>query len=332
MKNLAVLITILFVLTLLVGCTPKSEPSATSSPTQIPATEETQPQTPTVESTPAMEEAQAKEEAPPPATTPTYTPPPTSPAPTLSKIVWTTPSAPVTLAVDEATHSATYTSGGVQVSGYFYKPSGTGPFPAVLVLHGKGGQNLSTRDRAFWFASQGYVAFAPDYFTPIGLTAEKWSISFYKDNIDQVREVLGNGLEALKSLSYVAPGSLGVYGHSLGGYLSLILGTRDDVRGIISVSGAYAVTVVRVRYSLSDICAEIKAPVLIFHCVPDTLVPIDQANQTADLLKSKDKQYEYIIYPDGGHVFDVPGGATYSATATADFEQKMLTFFKAKLQ
>ena len=201
----------------------------------------------------------------------------------------------------------------------------------MLVLHGKGGQNTSTRDRASWFATQGYVAFAPDYFTPIGMTAEKWSVSFYKDNVDQTREVLGNGLEALKSLSYVASGSLGVYGHSLGGYLSFILGTRNDVKGIISCSGAYALTVVRVRYSLSDICAEIKAPVLMFHCVPDTLVPIDQANTTADLLKSKGKQYEYIIYPDGGHVFDVPGGATYSATATTDFEQKMLAFFKAKL-
>ncbi len=262
--------------------------------------------------------------------TPTYTPPPTPSAPT-TVIVWTTPSAPITLTVDEASNRATYHSGGVQVSGYFYKPSGTGPFPAVLVLHGKGGQNTQTRDRVSWFATQGYVAFAPDYFTPIGMTAEKFTVSFYLNNVDQAREVLGNGLEALKSLSYVAPGRLGVNGHSLGGYLSFILGTRDDVKGIVSVSGAYAPTA-PARYSLSDICAEIKAPVLMFHCVPDTLVPIDHANTASNLLQSKGKQYEYIVYQDGGHTFDVPGGATYSATATADYPQKMLAFFKEKLQ
>jgi dienelactone hydrolase len=201
----------------------------------------------------------------------------------------------------------------------------------VLVLHGKGGQNTSTRDRASWFATQGYVAFAPDYFTPIGMTAEKFTVSFYKDNVDQTREVLGNGLEALKSLSYVASGSLGVYGHSLGGYLSFILGTRNDVKGIISCSGAYAPTA-PARYSLTDICAEIKAPVLMFHCVPDTFVPIDQANTASNLLKSNSKQYEYIVYQDGGHVFDIPGGPTYSATATEDFQQKMIAFFQTKLQ
>ena len=259
--------------------------------------------------------------------TTTYTPPS---APT-TVIVWRTPSTPVTLTVNEAAHLATYTSGGVQVSGYFYKPSGTGPFPAVLVLHGKGGQNTQTRDRASWFATQGYVAFAPDYFTPIGMTAEKFTVSFYKDNVDQAREVLGTGLEALKSLSYVAPGRLGVNGHSLGGYMSFILGTRDDVKGIVSVSGAYAPTA-PARYSLSDICAEIKAPVLMFHCVPDTFVPIDHANTASNLLQSKGKQYEYIVYQDGGHVFDIPGGATYSATSTADYQQKMLAFFQAKLQ
>ncbi len=86
------------------------------------------------------------------------------------------------------------------------------------------------------------------------------------------------------------------------------------------------------RYTFTEVVAEIKAPMLMFHCVPDTLVPIDQANTAADLLKSKGKQYEYIVYPDGGHVFDIPGGQTYSATATTDFQQKMLAFFKARLQ
>jgi len=69
-----------------------------------------------------------------------------------------------------------------------------------------------------------------------------------------------------------------------------------------------------------------------FHGDADTFVSIDHANTASDLLKSQGKQYESIVYPGVGHVFDIPGGQTYSATATADFQQKMLAFFKTRLQ
>ncbi len=200
------------------------------------------------------------------------------------------------------------------------------------MLHGKGGQNLSTRDRASWLATQGYVALAPDYFTAIGMTAEKFDVSFYTTSVDPAREVLGNGLEALKSLSYVDAKRLGVMGFSLGGYLSFIMASRDDVKGIVSYYGAYAPALRTPRYPLADIVAQIKAPVLMFHGDKDELVPIGDANTASDLLKKNNKQYEYIVYPGAGHVFDVPGGATYSATAAADAQQKALTFFAAKLQ
>jgi len=130
-----------------------------------------------------------------PSTTPT--------TPTPETIVWTKPSAPVTLTVDAATNKATYNSGGTQVSGYFYRPQGAGPFPAMLVLHGKGGLNEATKQYASWLATQGYVAFAPDYLTPIGIAPGAWAGADYGKHTDRIREDLGQGLEALKSLSYV---------------------------------------------------------------------------------------------------------------------------------
>jgi carboxymethylenebutenolidase len=233
--------------------------------------------------------------------------------------------------VDEAANRATYKSGGVEVSGYFYKPSGTGPFPAVLVVHGKSGLGEGMRPHLTWLATQGYVALAPDYFTPIGMTAEKFDVSFYLNNVDQAREVLGQGLEALKSLSYVDPNRLGVVGFSLGGYLAFILATRNDVKGIVSYYGAYAPTA-PAACSLADIIAEIKVPVLMFHGDADQLVPIAHANTARDLLTSKGKQFEYFIYPGVEHAFDLQGAATYDANATTDARQKELTFLKAKLQ
>ena len=201
MKKLAVLAVILLALALLLSCAPESESPAITSSTPAPAPALTPTPTQPAESAPATEEKEAEKATPPPTATtitttspttptPTPTPPSTTPAPTLASIVWTTPAEPVTLTVDTAANRATYRSGGVEISGYFYKPSGTGPFPALLVLHGKSGITTSIRDRASWFAAQGYVAFAPDYFTPIGMTAEKFDVSWYKNNVDQEREVL----------------------------------------------------------------------------------------------------------------------------------------------
>ncbi len=200
------------------------------------------------------------------------------------------------------------------------------------MLHGKAGLGEGQRSYASWLATQGYVALAPDYFTPIGMTAEKFDASFYTTSVDQAREVMAQGLEALKSLSYVDAKRLGVVGFSLGGYFTFIMASRDDVKGIVSYYGAYAPTLRAPRYPLADIIAQIKAPVLMFHGDKDELVPIADANTAADLLKKNNKQYEYIIYPGVGHAFDIQGGSTYNAQASTDAQQRVLAFFNAKLQ
>ncbi len=124
-------------------------------------------------------------------------------------------------------------------------------------------------------------------------------------------------------------------GFSLGGYFGCILATRDDVRGVVSYYGAYIgspVTQFTTRYTFTEVVAEIKAPLLMFHGDADTLVPIAQANTASDLLKSKGKQYEYIVYPGAGHTFDWSGTPQYNVQATADAKEKVIAFLKAKLQ
>ncbi len=90
----------------------------------------------------------------------------------------------------------------------------------MLLLHGKSGQPKTPPAELPWLAAQGYVALAPDYFTPISMTAEKFDVSFYLNSVDPAREVMGQGIEALKSLPYVDPKNIGVMGFSLGGYFA----------------------------------------------------------------------------------------------------------------
>jgi carboxymethylenebutenolidase len=204
----------------------------------------------------------------------------------------------------------------------------------VVVLHGKAGLNESTRAYAAWLATKGYVAFAPDYFAPISMAAGVWAGSDYGKYQDRIRTDLGQAIEAMESVSFTKANCIGVVGFSLGGYFSFWLGTRDDVKAVISYYGAYAPTVIAkyAQYGIIDIVAQIKSPVLMFHGDQDTWVPIDHANTTADLLKSNNKQYEYIIYPGAEHAFGPQYTSGPNAAANTDSQQKALVFLEAKLK
>lgn len=325
---LALVMTFLLILTPVVGCGQKANaPTGSTTTTTTPETTTTANQSTPPTSTES-----------PPETTATSTTTTTTPA-SFVPIVWTTPTSPITLTVDEATKRATYQSGGSQISAYFYKPAGTGPFPAILMLHGKDGLQEYQRSYASWLSAQGYVVLAPDYLTPVGIASQAWTGSDYGKHTDRIREIQADGLESLKSLTYVDSNRMGIVGFSLGGYYAFILATRDDVKGIVSYYGAYFITApykpendYLARYKFIDIVTQIKAPVLMFHGDTDALVSISTAEAARGLLDSNNKPNEYYVYAGVGHAFNIQGAPTYNAQAVADSEQKTIAFLKAKLE
>lgn len=321
----------------IVGCGQPSAPPTLAPPAPTPPSENLA-QVPSENVAPTLSPTENQTALPSPPTPPTPTPPtpvPTPAPPPTPTIVWTKPSVPPSYTVDESANRLTYSSGGIQVSGYFYKPQRMGPFPAVLVLHGRAGLGETHRAYASWLATQGYVALAPDYLTPVNVASGQWGGTDWEKKVDPVREHLALGVQCLKSLPYVAPSRIGIVGFSLGGFFGFILGTRDDVKGIVSYYGAYngkPVTQNLSRYLFSDVVAEIKAPVLMFHGDADQLVPIALAEATRNLLESSGKRYEYIVYPGANHTFNAPAGPLANPAATADAKQRVLVFFTAELQ
>lgn len=110
-------------------------------------------------------------------------------------------------------------------------PAGSGPHPAVIVIHEIFGLNADIREKARRLAGMGYVAIAPDLLAPLGpkpicmvrafrdLRAGKGATF---DNLEACREWLAGRAD-------VDASRIGVVGFCLGGGFALLLATRGGL-------------------------------------------------------------------------------------------------------
>jgi carboxymethylenebutenolidase len=126
--------------------------------------------------------------------------------------------------------------GKTRLFGYLYRPQGAGPFPAVVMLHGRSGvyssaahgrydaAHLMLRHKAwgtFW-TQHGYLALLVDSFSPRGYAAG-FPIHSYRNRPPAVSEQTVRPLDAYGALDYlrsradVIGSAIGVQGWSNGG-------------------------------------------------------------------------------------------------------------------
>ena len=258
--------------------------------------------------------------------------------PTGAAITWIVPSPPVTCTEDTASGNLKYQSGARSYSGKLFRPVGSGPFPAMLVLHSSIG--LDDHELAYgrWLADQGFVALATDYFAPAGVTPATLDLTIFP--VDAVREDLARAIDCLRSLAYVDKTRVGAVGFSMGGYFAMSLGSREDVRAVIAyyagVCDAPASEACLARYSMATVAAQMRAPVLLLHGNADSTVPFAFIRATQDLLMAAGKNSQLVPYPGVRHGFDFgtsrAGNPNYDAQATADAQARSLAFLKTTLR
>jgi carboxymethylenebutenolidase len=209
--------------------------------------------------------------------------------------------------------------------GYLVTPSGSGPFPAVLVIHENRGLNPYIEDVARRAAADGFLALAPDGLSPVG---------GYPGNDDDGR-TLQAGLDQgklrtdiLNSARYVkthasSTGRLGVTGFCWGGgttnYLAATMGA--DMHAGVPFYGAAAETAA---------VPNIKAPLLVQYAETDERINAMWPDYEK-ALKAAGVPHEMHMYRGTQHGFHNNSTPRYNEAAAKLAWERTIAFFKKHL-
>jgi dienelactone hydrolase len=221
-------------------------------------------------------------------------------------------------------------AGGIKVSGLVFKPiRGSKPWPTIAVNHPGFGSAADFSDVALMFRDRGYLTFCPDY---RGGGKSEGKTELAKGEVDDVI----NGIEYLRTRGLVDENRIGMYGQSHGAAISLLAASRyHRIKAVVEASG-FTDLAELYRYHVKNInksklskslvfyfsliggtpdkvpeeykvrsainyVNDIQAAVLIIHGGKDPLIPVSQAREMYEAMRSAGKTVEIKIYPNAGH-------------------------------
>ena len=220
-----------------------------------------------------------------------------------------------------------YKSGDETVSAILYEPSGSGPFPAVVVIHEWWGLNDWVKDQAQKLSQHGYVTLAIDLYRGKVATTpdEAHELMRGVPNDRATRDLLA-ATAYLRSLKNVKPDKVGSVGWCMGGGYSLDLAVNDPKLAAAVINYGHLATE-------PDTLKKINAPILGLFGGQDKGIPVESVNTFAEQLKKLGKKVDVHVYPDAGHAFENPNNKTgYRADDALDAAKRTVSFFAETLK
>jgi dienelactone hydrolase len=184
------------------------------------------------------------------------------------------------------------------IEGYLSQPDGSGPFPAVVYLHGCDGLSESTRKRiAELITGWGYVSLAVDSFATRGI----------KEACDQLMpdrqaDALG-ALLYLSKLAFVDPKRIAVLGSSQGGIVALQLASTHPV-GLFAIPDELKFKDAVAYYPLCSVATDqLTIPTIILIGELDDWTPAKDCERLMERRAGKGAPVKLVIYPGAYHAF-----------------------------
>lgn len=145
------------------------------------------------------------------------------------RLVRQTRPAPAVAAADVSVRN-----GEVALAGTLLLPAKPGRHPAILFLHGSGGEGRwAARYLAQSFAEAGFAALVTDK-RGVGASSGDWRTSGFEDLASDAAAWIG----FLRSRPEVDPARVGIYGHSQGGTIAPLVAGEDGRLGFVIASAA----------------------------------------------------------------------------------------------
>ena len=198
------------------------------------------------------------------------------------------------------------------LQGILFKPAGTGPFPAVIVSHGAGGNARGySRAIAQTMVTWGLVAIATNYTHAGGVdvgspgTANEPGASVA--NVRRAERLL----DILKSLGYVDMKRVVAHGHSMGAFVTAAIVAADPAAfiGASHSAGGVRPDVGAGAAPTETQVATIAIPYQMHHGDADVVVALSSDQRLASLLTQRRVVNELHVYAGASHE-DVSMNAT----------------------
>ncbi len=214
-------------------------------------------------------------------------------------------------------YSIKYWSKGILVQGYIDVPSGKGPFPLLVFLHGGWLYPMPYRHDDYagplWVADSpvsasqwapyNAIVFLPNY---AGYGPSDGTVNTLGPNASDVL----NGIAALRQICglRIKPDATYLLGESMGGGVAVYVAERDkQIRGAVLFSPAIFNSPTWATQTY-----DVQLPVLIIAGTQDTTVLPEIARWTAQVLSVHDKHVR-LVFVGGGHVPLAAGWGTMLA-------------------
>jgi len=169
------------------------------------------------------------------------------------------------------------------------------PVPAVIALHGAGGNISGMEGYASMLAAEGFAVYLLHYFDRTG--TQSVDLKSMKQNFPLWMKTLWDAISFIETQPHVDRERIALLGFSLGAYLSLANSAIDPrVKAVVEFFGGMPK---EMKLFMRRLC-----PVLILHGEADPTVPVDEAYYLKKLLEKKGIAYEIKIYPGVGHGFE----------------------------
>ena len=223
------------------------------------------------------------------------------------------------------------------LDGFLTRPSGPGPFPAIVHLHGCGGlaDNVKRGTNSLWsdrFAAWGYVTLVVDSFTTRGI-----------DNTCS-GELATRGADAYGALAWLArqpfvdTNRIAVIGFSAGGSATLSISEARDFE-LFEKEGEHGFKAAVAFYPNCVSDNALKIPALILPGELDDWTPAAACRTTA-ARRTGGSPVKLIVYPGTYHSFDTPGPGRryfghwleYNAAATEAATEETRKFLAEQLR